>query len=29
MGSWQTPWVPVETQNPFARGFHHGDLDFK
>ena len=25
----QTPWVPVETKNPFARGFHHGDLDFK
>jgi beta-glucosidase len=25
----QTPWVPVETDNPFARGFHHGDLDFK
>ncbi len=24
-----TPWYPVETQNPFARGFHHGDLDFK
>lgn len=24
-----TPWVPFETQNPFARGFHHGDLDFK
>ncbi|HMN63212.1 MAG TPA: glycoside hydrolase family 3 C-terminal domain-containing protein, partial [Anaerolinea sp.] len=24
-----TPWVPVETENPFARGFHHGDLDFK
>lgn len=24
-----TPWVPVETTNPFARGFHHGDLDFK
>jgi len=24
-----TPWVPVESQNPFARGFHHGDLDFK
>lgn len=24
-----TPWVPVETQNPMARGFHHGDLDFK
>jgi beta-glucosidase len=20
---------PVETKNPFARGFHHGDLDFK
>ena len=25
----QTPWYPVETMNPFARGFHHGDLDFK
>jgi beta-glucosidase len=25
----ETPWVPVETDNPFARGFHHGDLDFK
>ncbi len=25
----KTPWYPVETQNPFARGFHHGDLDFK
>jgi beta-glucosidase len=25
----QTPWIPVETKNPFARGFHHGDLDFK
>lgn len=24
-----TPWVPVETKNQFARGFHHGDLDFK
>ena len=24
-----TPWVPVETQNPFASEFHHGDLDFK
>jgi beta-glucosidase len=24
-----TPWVAVETKNPFARGFHHGDLDFK
>ncbi|MEH6408027.1 MAG: glycoside hydrolase family 3 C-terminal domain-containing protein, partial [Leeuwenhoekiella sp.] len=24
-----TPWYPVETKNPFAQGFHHGDLDFK
>ena len=24
-----TPWVPVVTDNPFAKGFHHGDLDFK
>jgi len=24
-----TPWYPVETKNQFARGFHHGDLDFK
>ena len=24
-----TPWVPVESKNPIARGFHHGDLDFK
>ena len=24
-----TPWVPVETKNPFAQGFHHGDLDLK
>jgi beta-glucosidase len=24
-----TPWVPIETEDPFARGFHHGDLDFK
>ncbi len=24
-----TPWVPVETKNPFAQGFHHGNLDFK
>jgi beta-glucosidase len=24
-----TPWIPVDTKNPFARGFHHGDLDFK
>jgi len=25
----KTPWIPVETKNPMARGFHHGDLDFK
>jgi len=25
----ETPWVPVETKNPFAHDFHHGDLDFK
>ena len=25
----ETPWVPIDTQNDFARGFHHGDLDFK
>ena len=25
----ETSWTPVETKNPFARGFHHGDLDFK
>jgi beta-glucosidase len=25
----ETPWVPIETPNHFARGFHHGDLDFK
>jgi beta-glucosidase len=24
-----TPWIPVETDIPFAKGFHHGDLDFK
>ena len=24
-----TPWYPVESDNPFAQGFHHGDLDFK
>lgn len=24
-----TPWVPIETKNTFARDFHHGDLDFK
>ncbi len=23
-----TPWKPVETTIPFAKGFHHGDLDF-
>jgi len=25
----ETPWVPIDTKNDFARGFHHGDLDFK
>lgn len=25
----RTPWVPVDTKNFMARGFHHGDLDFK
>jgi beta-glucosidase len=25
----KTPWIPVESKNPFARMFHHGDLDFK
>ena len=25
----ETPWQPAETQNPIAREFHHGDLDFK
>jgi len=25
----ETPWVPIDTQNEFARGFHHGDLNFK
>ena len=25
----QTPWYPVDTKNFFAKGFHHGDLDFK
>ncbi|MFA9403407.1 MAG: glycoside hydrolase family 3 protein, partial [Anaerolineales bacterium] len=24
-----TPWVAVETKDPFASSFHHGDLDFK
>jgi beta-glucosidase len=24
-----TPWYPVETENFFAKMFHHGDLDFK
>lgn len=24
-----TPWYPVDTENPFAKQFHHGDLDFK
>jgi len=25
----ETPWVPIDTKNRFAQGFHHGDLDFK
>ncbi len=25
----KTPWIPIETKNTFAQGFHHGDLDFK
>lgn len=25
----RTPWVPVDTKNFFAKGFHHGDLNFK
>ena len=25
----KTPWVPVDSKVFFARGFHHGDLDFK
>jgi beta-glucosidase len=25
----ETPWYPVDSPNKFARGFHHGDLDFK
>ncbi len=24
-----TPFIPVESDIPFAKGFHHGDLDFK
>jgi len=24
-----TPWYPVNSENQFAQGFHHGDLDFK
>jgi beta-glucosidase len=24
-----TPWYPVESDNPMALGMHHGDLDFK
>jgi len=26
---WRLPWVPVESDNFLAQGFHHGDLDFK
>lgn len=25
----EAPWYAIDTPNPFARGFHHGDLDFK
>jgi beta-glucosidase len=25
----ETPWYPAETKIPMAKGFHHGDLDFK
>ena len=25
----KAPWYPVDTKNAFAKGFHHGDLDFK
>jgi beta-glucosidase len=25
----KTPWIPVDTDIPMAKGFHHGDLDFK
>jgi beta-glucosidase len=25
----ETPWYPVDSPIRFARGFHHGDLDFK
>ena len=24
-----TPWYPVDSDNPFAQAFHHGDLDFQ
>lgn len=24
-----TPWYPVDSDNPMARDFHHGDLNFK
>ncbi len=24
-----TPWYPADSKVPFAKGFHHGDLDFK
>lgn len=24
-----TPWYPVQSDIPMAKGFHHGDLDFK
>jgi len=25
----KAPWYPVETENPLAKSFHRGDLDFK
>jgi beta-glucosidase len=25
----EAPWYAVDTANPFAQGFHHGDLDFQ
>ncbi|MEM7110773.1 MAG: glycoside hydrolase family 3 C-terminal domain-containing protein, partial [Bacteroidota bacterium] len=24
-----TPWYPAESPNPYVKGFHHGDLNFK
>jgi beta-glucosidase len=25
----EAPWIPLESEIPMARDFHHGDLDFK